>query len=372
MQFLTTLFVAMLVGAVAHAQRPTVRVDLVYTTQKLSDPSPITTSDATFIYFEAGATTDFDGAFDATKLPNSTGLNLSSLTVPIPSTIPGIPTNLVEQLSINGLPASLLAVPYTVNLFVGVPAYTSVLDSNPPPNGTPFNSYSLSVSQINFFTSTRVYLLDAVSGASVPLTPGTTYSFDATAANTNAYTTTRFSLLFEPTGTLPVTLTSFTAQEQAPGVALAWHTANERNSAYFAIERSATGQTYTEIGRVAAAGTSAQAHSYAFYDAQLLDGTSYYRLRQVDTDNTFQYSPVRAVGSPSAAAGLTLFPNPARAGMALRGVAPGTPLHLVNTLGQVVATAQADASGLVVLPSTLPSGVYVVRSGQQATRLVIN
>jgi hypothetical protein len=253
---------------------------------------------------------------------------------------------------------------------VGVPAYTSAFD---PSTSSPLNNYSLSISQLNFFTSTRVYLLDAISGASVLLAPGTTYSFDATAANTNStFTTTRFSLFFEPTGTLPVTLTSFTAQAQAQGVALAWHTASEQNSAYYAVERSATGQAYTEIGRVAAAGTSTQAHSYAFYDPQPLGGTSYYRLRQVDMDNTFQYSPVRAIGSPSASAGLTLFPNPARAGMALRGVAPGTLLQLVNTLGQVVATAQADASGLVALPSALPSGVYIVRSGQQATRLVIN
>ncbi|RZK32194.1 MAG: T9SS type A sorting domain-containing protein [Hymenobacter sp.] len=343
------LLALLLVRATAYAQstpapRPLVQLNLQQNTGA---------TDATYIYFEAGATTDFDGNFDASKFANSTGLNLASYTQPI------APNTVVQRLSINGLPPSLLDVPSKVNLFVGVPVY---------------GTYSLLVARLEFFTTAQVYLADSTENTTVLLAPGTTYSFETTAANTNNTSTTRrFSLLFEPAASLPVTLTGFTAQAQAqpPGVALAWHTATERNSAYFAVERSADGQLFTEIGRVAAAGTSGQAHSYAYFDPQALSGTSYYRLRQVDLDGTFQYSPVRVVSGQSALAGLRFFPNPAQAGAALRGATPGAWLQILNMLGQVVATAPADASGTVLLPASLPGGVYVVRSGQQATPLVV-
>ena len=303
-------------------------------------------ADDTNIYFEAGATTGFDGAFDATKFPNTSGLNLASF------------IDYGQNLSINGLPPSLLAAPFTVKLFVGVPT---------------FDTYNLEVIQLVDFTSTDVFLTDSIANTSTLLTPSTIYTFDMTAANTNGtYKSTRFALVFQPNGNpLPVTLTSFTAQTQSPGVALAWHTANEQHSAYFAIERSTNGQSFTEIGRVAAAGTTSQAHSYAFYDPQALGGTSYYRLRQVDVDGTFQYSPVRVVSGQSAAAKLSVFPNPAHAGSMLRGVSPGVQVQVFDALGQIVATALADASGTFVLPASLHSGMYVVRNGPESSRLAV-
>ena len=341
-KLLVVLLTLMLLGATAQAQTPTPppRPLIQLNLQPISGQP-----DETNIYFEAGATTGFDGAFDATKLPNTSGLNLASL---IKS----------EQLSINGLPPALLAAPFTVRLFVGVPS---------------FDTYNLEVIQLVDFTSTDVFLTDSIANTSTLLTPTTIYPFDVTAANTNGtYTSTRFSLVFQPNGNpLPVTLTDFTAHAQPPGVALAWHTANEQHSAYFAIERSADGQLFTEIGRVAAAGTTSQAHSYTFYDSQALGGTGYYRLRQVDVGGTFQYSPVRAVGGQLAAVGLNVFPNPAHAGSIVRGVSPGAQVQVFDALGRVVATAQADASGTFVLPVGLPSGMYVVRGGQESSRLAI-
>ncbi len=332
-----TLLAAVLLHATAHAQRPLVQLDLQQSNG---------IADATYIYFEAGATEAYDSNFDAQKLTNPSGLNLASF------------AQTGEKLAIYGLPTSLLTASYTVNLFVGVPLY---------------NTYTLQVSQLTNFYSTDIFLTDALLNTSTLLTPGTSYPFDMTAANTNGtYTSTRFALVFQPNGNpLPVTLTSFTAQAQPPGVALAWHTANEKHSTYFAIERSADGQSFTEIGRVAAAGTTNQAHSYAFYDPLPLGGTSYYRLRQVDVDASFQYSPVRVVSGQLASEQGSVFPNPARAGTLLRGAAPGVPVQVFDALGRVVAAALADASGTFVLPVGLRSGLYLVRSGQESTRLVV-
>ena len=178
---------------------------------------------------------------------------------------------------------------------------------------------------------------------------------------------------------LPVELTDFTATaEDSRAVRLAWATASEKNSAAFAVERSVNGRDFSAIGTVAAAGTnsstSSSARSYELLDAKLPAGaaTLYYRLKQVDVDGTFSYSPVRAV-SLKAAAGLSLYPNPATTGATLTGALPGTVVMVYDALGRLVTSATADATGTaaLVLPAGLPAGVYVVRAGTQALRLTV-
>ena len=177
---------------------------------------------------------------------------------------------------------------------------------------------------------------------------------------------------------LPVELAAFTATAAGPAtVRLAWTTAAEKNSAAFEVERSLGGTSFAPIATVPAAGTSTAHLSYALTDAQLPAGTAtlYYRLRQVDRDGTFAYSPVRTVAlSNLAGGGLTLVPNPApsRATM-LAGTEAGAAVAVFDALGQRVLAAMADAAGraALVLPAGLPAGVYVVRSGTRAVRLVV-
>ena len=329
-----------LVGFAAHGQRPTLRLDLLAVGM---NPDP------TYVYFEPGAATSFDPNFDATKLPNSSGLNLASF------------KSGGQAMAINGLPPAVLSAPFTVPLFVGVPQ-----------DGT----YVLQVGQLTDFATTGVSLTDDLLNTRVPLAPGTIYAFDVTAANTNGTyaTSTRFALQFTPPpAPLPVVLTRFMAEAEPAGVRVAWATASELRSAYFAVERSADGRMFGEIGRVAAAGTSAQAHAYALLDVPPPAGVAYYRLRQVDTDGSVQYSPVRAVVWRRGPDGPRVFPNPACAAATLLGAAPGAPVEVVDGLGRRVSTAIADALGsaTLALPAGLAGGVYVVRVGAQAARLTV-
>ncbi len=171
---------------------------------------------------------------------------------------------------------------------------------------------------------------------------------------------------------LPVVLTQFTAvAEGTSAVRLTWATASEKNSRHFEVERSADGVSFAQVGTVAAAGTTATARTYALLDAALPAGARvlYYRLRQVDLDGTAHYSPVRSV---AVAAGLSLYPNPTAGGAAtLAGAAPGALVQVLDALGRVAATAPADAAGTARVPAGLAPGVYVVRAGSAALRLVV-
>jgi hypothetical protein len=174
---------------------------------------------------------------------------------------------------------------------------------------------------------------------------------------------------------LPVQLASFTATAAGPAtVQLAWTTASEVNSSYFAVERSLDGQVFSPIGQLAATGTSTLARTYSLTDAALPTGcgTLYYRLRQVDVSGAATYSPSRTVAL-SLASQLRVFPNPASTQLTVAGTAAHAAIDIYNATGQLMHRTAADATGMrqVALPAGLPAGVYLVRSGPQAQRFSV-
>ena len=175
---------------------------------------------------------------------------------------------------------------------------------------------------------------------------------------------------------LPVELTAFSAQSQGADALLRWTTASEKNNDRFEVEASADGRSFRRIGTVPGAGSSSQAHEYQLLDpaiARYAASLVYYRLRQVDADGTFAYSPVRTV-AVTGPAGLALFPNPTTArGATLTGAQPGTTVTMYDAVGRRVLAITADATGTATLqlPDGLATGVYLVRTGAKALRLTV-
>ncbi len=110
---------------------------------------------------------------------------------------------------------------------------------------------------------------------------------------------------------LPVTLAYFEGEANGRSVLLRWETQTESNNDYMAVERSADGRHFTEIGRVAGAANSRHPRQYIFRDEAPWPGVNYYRLRQVDFDGTEEYHEVIAVHfhSPGKDKELRLFPT---------------------------------------------------------------
>lgn len=97
---------------------------------------------------------------------------------------------------------------------------------------------------------------------------------------------------------LPVELTAFNARLEEPHVQLNWETASEENADFFAIERSESGQEFTQIGTIRAAGNSDVPLQYSYLDEQAANrfgGTLFYRLRTVDFDGSYEYSDITSV-----------------------------------------------------------------------------
>jgi hypothetical protein len=100
--------------------------------------------------------------------------------------------------------------------------------------------------------------------------------------------------------TLPVVLTSFTAQANQDTVVLAWHTATEERNLGWNVWRKLDSET--QFTRVNGAllpgyGTTALPHDYEYTDRTVPHGTilAEYYLEQVDSSNTKSYSNILTV-----------------------------------------------------------------------------
>jgi hypothetical protein len=117
---------------------------------------------------------------------------------------------------------------------------------------------------------------------------------------------------YRPMGPLPITLEYFTARKNnATSAILNWKTLQEINTASFDIERSNDAIGFKKIGAVNAAGNSNVGVEYSFIDNNPLHGMNYYRLKQIDVDGRFIYTPVRQVLFDKLdAATVKYYPNP--------------------------------------------------------------
>ena len=97
---------------------------------------------------------------------------------------------------------------------------------------------------------------------------------------------------------LPVELTVFTARLVKSDAVLDWTTASEINNNYFDIERSDDTKKWDAISRENGYGSTQDEHNYHYSDNNVdLMNTSilYYRLKQVDYNGKFTYSPIRSI-----------------------------------------------------------------------------
>lgn len=110
---------------------------------------------------------------------------------------------------------------------------------------------------------------------------------------------------------LPVNLVNFIATKVDTAVRLNWVTASEQNNAYFQVERSIDGISFTTLGTVRGNGNTSTLSNYSFYDLNPAQGVNFYRLKQVDFDGQSTFSRVASVdfGGPIEN-DFTVFPNP--------------------------------------------------------------
>jgi hypothetical protein len=139
---------------------------------------------------------------------------------------------------------------------------------------------------------------------------------------------------------LPVTLLTFEAEKSGENALLTWTTANETNNSHFEVLKSLEGQTWEKIGEVTGSGTSYEQNSYEYVDYQFA-GYAYYKLRQVDYDGNYSFSPIRMLSSSNGTVERpsVVYPNPSKGSINLQA-AEGSRYEVYDVIGKLQSQGQ--------------------------------
>ncbi len=210
-----------------------------------------------------------------------------------------------------------------------------------------------SISSITFVNPTQVTF-----SVTWPNTlAGTTQTVTITNPDCQSVTTT-YTL---PAGcsSLPVTYVSINGKEVNKKVVLRWETSFETDNQYFEIQKRNADNNFETIGLVNSKG-SVTGSTYQLIDNHP-SSINYYRIKQVNTDNSFTFSSTISVKVlPSGK--FLLFPNPARNIVSIEtpsSYAKGT-IKIMNVTGALVYTTVIKDPLMQVDMSQFASGTYIV------------
>lgn len=172
---------------------------------------------------------------------------------------------------------------------------------------------------------------------------------------------------------LPVELTSFGASLMNSIVNLKWETATEVNNYGFEVERKSTNADWSKIGFVEGHNSTNSPKYYNYSDKPVGTGKIAYRLKQIDNDGQFEYSPVVEVLVDNLPNGFVMeqnYPNPFNPETSIRFALKEdtkATLKVYNSLGAEIATlfdGTAEAGRYYDVKfggSELASGFYIYK-----------
>jgi Secretion system C-terminal sorting domain len=192
------------------------------------------------------------------------------------------------------------------------------------------------------------------------------------------------NVYFTSVNILPVSLVNFAAKANKNVTNLSWTTFTEANNKGFEVEKSTDGINFAVIGFVKGKGNSTLKNDYATLDNTPGVGTNFYRLKQIDVDGRFAFSPIVSVRfTKSELAGFSFFPNPAQDVLKINvGIVENeiASIKLINVLGQTIVSQsvrKATSSSVINVDiSKVASGTYFleITDGAKKTieKVVIN
>jgi poly(beta-D-mannuronate) lyase len=209
--------------------------------------------------------------------------------------------------------------------------YTSLLSSTDAQGEARSATYDIGADEINGTGTVVAYPLDSnLVGAGKPqiVTPVHLIGFKVLLVNKNAH--------------------------------LTWNVSNEINFKQYNVEWSNDGKDFSLLSIINAQGTNASTASYNYQHINLKEGKYFYRLKMIDKDGSFEYSPVRfiAVGKSMSA---NIYPNPAQQFVTvdLNGtVQPQTEIILFDATGKIVKQAKATSNSIEISLKGLSTGMY--------------
>ncbi len=158
---------------------------------------------------------------------------------------------------------------------------------------------------------------------------------------------------------LPVELSSFNLSTDEGITELTWSTASEYDNKGFNIEHSTDGNNFKMVGYVPGNGYSERINYYNFFHDNPIKGINYYRLKQMDYSDEFEYSYTLSVHNYFE--DLSIFPNPTSGDIRISGYVPEQfDIRISKIGGELVENIEGHQSKIISMAG-YETGIYVVQ-----------
>ena len=186
-------------------------------------------------------------------------------------------------------------------------------------------------------------------------------------------TDTSSAALLTVTNILAMRLLSFNVLKEGKKATLNWAVEKEESLSYYSIERSNDGENFYSIGRLASINTSG-VHTYRFSDESPISGFDFYRLKMMEANGNFSYSPIRKINFENANL-VIIYPNPSNGKFMVDfGKSVDSKTHSIvirNVLSQKVFETKTSQQKIEIkLKGQTKKGIYFVEIKNEAQEIV--
>lgn len=167
---------------------------------------------------------------------------------------------------------------------------------------------------------------------------------------------------------MPVNLSAFWTSSVQEGIKLNWRTSSETNNDYFVVERSVNAISFDAISnQISGQHNSSSSLDYNFTDLKPYNKVNYYRLKQVDTDGSVNYSRIVAASFTDKLVFVSIYPNPATDYILvnIKNPDPKVPVQIsiLNQTGIMLSSSQITSDKITdpISLKNLTTGIYFVK-----------
>jgi hypothetical protein len=183
--------------------------------------------------------------------------------------------------------------------------------------------------------------------------------------------------------TLPVKLEQFSGTMAGDKNVLNWLVSGLQDLREFEVQRQTANGAFETIGIVNSSGQNNSQERFSFTDSRLISQRNFYRLKIINTDGRFTYSPVIQLQKRADASSIRIYPNPATDKITIefkKNSTLGYQLKLYNITNQLVKETTFNGNNGTVLQilrgKEIGNGVYVLRiydkdTGQEHAEKII-
>lgn len=167
---------------------------------------------------------------------------------------------------------------------------------------------------------------------------------------------------------LPVKLIDFKVKSHKnKNATINWSTSSEENNKEFQLLRSVDGITWEIIAVIFPYNGNLDIHHYNFTDYEVPAEVVYYRLKQVDLNGEYTYSPIKSITTPiQEEHAFLVYPNPATTTLHLKNNQQAIhSIQIINLQGQIISeynNLNKQQTTLSINTATLPKGMYLIKT----------